>query len=56
MKRIICSLAAFTLVCFLFWVGGLDFERGEKQAWAMVLALYLGGVVFFLASNGVRND
>ena len=56
MKRNLYSLAAFTVVCFLFWVGGLEFERGEKQAWAMVIALYIGSVVFFLGNWEPRHD
>lgn len=46
MKRNLCSLAAFVFVRFLFWVGGLDFERGEKQAWAMMA--FVAFVAFFV--------
>lgn len=56
MKRNICSIAAFALVLFLFWVGGLDFERGEKQACAMVIALYFGCAVFFLGNWDPRHE
>ena len=56
MKRNICSIAAFAFVCFLFWVGGLDFERGAMQSCAMVIALYIGGIVFFVGNWEQGHD
>ena len=56
MKRIICSIATFMSVCFVAWVGGLDFERGQEQAAALAVALYFGGIMFFFVDQGTRHD
>ena len=42
-------------VCFVAWVGGLEFERGQEQATTLAIALYFSGFVFFFVDQGEKK-
>ena len=45
MKSYIVAIVAFMTVMGVFWVGGMEFERGINQAWALYGALLLSAFV-----------
>lgn len=44
-KRTLAFILSFVIVCFLAWVGGVEFnERGINLAFTLWMALLLSGV------------
>ena len=39
MKRYLATLAAFAVSIGIFWVGGMEFERGFGLAFALVVSI-----------------
>lgn len=39
--RILIGVISFLLILGIAWVGGLDFERGADQAFALIIALII---------------
>jgi len=48
MKRFVLPVLTFSTILAVFWVGGLDFERGPNQAMALLLAIALSGLTIGL--------
>lgn len=54
MKKYIMALIAFSVMIFLFWVSGMEFQRGIGQSFALFLSIYVAGSAFaigFLAEK-----
>jgi len=49
MKRWIRAIVVFSAILLIAWVGGLDFERGGSQAFALFSALVLAWCAYILS-------
>ena len=48
MKRYIASIAAFALTLAVFWVGGVEFERGANQAFVLYVAIVVAALAYMV--------
>lgn len=55
-KQLFAAIVAASLVCFMAWLAGFNFDqRGENAFWIGFISIVLGSVAFMAAEEPTYN-